>query len=297
MEILYLARANSPKYSVIANMAAGRRRTHTAAQGHAPASVAVAVGACRIIRAATPPEPEPPRGRRRHLRRPRAPTSRKRNAAASRRAPRHCKALLLSGIQRAGGGGSGGAAARQTHGWCRGCPGRGAAAGRRRERLGTAAAASAVPRRRAHALRTEIAALPGEGGRIVRKKREKIFLSRYAPNIIRVHCQGRRIGTLHPSFLILNVTHRSKLIMNEKDGYYNYVWGCNLETGLRLLDEQRVKEAEKVAQASTKEGRIAARNRKRQRDEEEALAEDILSPFTINLEQIAPVVKEKSVPK
>ncbi|KAJ8932704.1 hypothetical protein NQ318_001083 [Aromia moschata] len=73
--------------------------------------------------------------------------------------------------------------------------------------------------------------------------------------------------------------------------------GCNLETGLRLLDEQRVKEAEKVAQASTKEGRIAARNRKRQRDEEEALAEDILSPFTINLEQIAPVVKEKSVPK
>ncbi|KAJ8959453.1 hypothetical protein NQ318_022146 [Aromia moschata] len=73
--------------------------------------------------------------------------------------------------------------------------------------------------------------------------------------------------------------------------------GCNLETGLRLLDEQQVKEAEKVAQASTKEGRIAARNRKRQRDEEEALAEDILSPFTINLEQIAPVVKEKSVPK
>ncbi|KAJ8943058.1 hypothetical protein NQ318_015313 [Aromia moschata] len=70
--------------------------------------------------------------------------------------------------------------------------------------------------------------------------------------------------------------------------------GCNLETGLRLLDEQRVKEAEKVAQASTKEGRIAARNRKRQRDEEEALAEDM---FTINLEQIAPVVKEKSVPK
>ncbi|KAJ8938126.1 hypothetical protein NQ318_004696 [Aromia moschata] len=66
--------------------------------------------------------------------------------------------------------------------------------------------------------------------------------------------------------------------------------GCNLETGLRLLDEQRVKEAEKVAQASTKEGRIAARNRKRQRDEEEALAEDM---FTINLEQIAPVVKEK----
>ncbi|KAJ8950238.1 hypothetical protein NQ318_006212 [Aromia moschata] len=75
------------------------------------------------------------------------------------------------------------------------------------------------------------------------------------------------------------------------------VTGCNLETGLRLLYEQRVKEAEKVAQASTKEGRIAARNRKRQRDEEEALAEDILSPFTINLEQIAPVVKEKSVPK
>ncbi|KAJ8954706.1 hypothetical protein NQ318_011399 [Aromia moschata] len=70
--------------------------------------------------------------------------------------------------------------------------------------------------------------------------------------------------------------------------------GCNLETGLRLLDEQRVKEAEKVAQASTKEGRIAARNRKRQRDEEEALAEDM---FTINLKQIAPVVKEKSVPK
>ncbi|KAJ8955609.1 hypothetical protein NQ318_001439 [Aromia moschata] len=72
------------------------------------------------------------------------------------------------------------------------------------------------------------------------------------------------------------------------------VTGCNLETGLRLLDEQRVKEAEKMAQASTKEGRIAARNRKRQRDEEEALAEDM---FTINLEQIAPVVKEKSVPK
>ncbi|KAJ8959224.1 hypothetical protein NQ318_022486 [Aromia moschata] len=70
--------------------------------------------------------------------------------------------------------------------------------------------------------------------------------------------------------------------------------GCNLETGLRLLDEQRVKEAEKVAQASTKEGRIAAKNRKRQRDEEDALAEDM---FTINLEQIAPVVKEKSVPK
>ncbi|KAJ8959869.1 hypothetical protein NQ318_011604 [Aromia moschata] len=54
--------------------------------------------------------------------------------------------------------------------------------------------------------------------------------------------------------------------------------GCNLETGLRLLDEQRVKEAEKVAQASTKEGRIAARNRKRQRDEEEALAEDMYGP-------------------
>ncbi|KAJ8952181.1 hypothetical protein NQ318_022631 [Aromia moschata] len=54
--------------------------------------------------------------------------------------------------------------------------------------------------------------------------------------------------------------------------------GCNLETGLRLLDEQRVKEAEKVAQASTKEGRIVARNRKRQRDEEEALAEDMYGP-------------------
>ncbi|KAJ8951353.1 hypothetical protein NQ318_009289 [Aromia moschata] len=72
--------------------------------------------------------------------------------------------------------------------------------------------------------------------------------------------------------------------------------GCNLETGLRLLDEQRVKEAEKVAQASTKEGRIAARNRKRQRDEEEALAEDILSPFTINLEQIAPVTQGRTSP-